>query len=45
MKFSLRACALALFALASVHAQTAPPAGFTALFNGKDLAGKIRHFS
>ena len=39
MKFSLRACALAFITLASAHAQTAPPAGFAALFNGKDLAG------
>ena len=39
MKFSLSTCALVLFTLASAHAQTAPPAGFTALFNGKDLAG------
>ena len=39
MKSSLRACALALLSLASAHAQTAPPAGFTALFNGKDLTG------
>ena len=39
MKFSLRACVLALLSLASAHAQTAPPAGFTALFNGKDLTG------
>ena len=39
MKISLRTCALALLSIASAHAQTAPPAGFTALFNGKDLTG------
>jgi len=39
MNFSLRTCALALISFASAHAQTAPPAGFTALFNGKDLTG------
>ena len=39
MKSSILACALALLTLSSVHAQTAPPEGFTALFNGKDLAG------
>ncbi len=39
MKSSLRACAFALLSLAAAHAQTAPPAGFTALFNGKDLTG------
>ncbi len=39
MKISLHACALALLSLAAAHAQTAPPAGFTTLFNGKDLTG------
>ena len=39
MKFTLRTCALALLSLASAYAQTAPPAGFTTLFNGRDLAG------
>lgn len=39
MKSSLAACAFALFSIVSTQAQTAPPAGFTALFNGKDLAG------
>ena len=39
MKLFLRAAALALFTLGSAGAQTAPPEGFTALFNGKDLTG------
>ena len=39
MKSSLAVCALAFLTLASAHAEPAPPAGFTALFNGKDLTG------
>ena len=39
MKSSLAVCALAFLTLASGHAEPAPPAGFTALFNGKDLRG------
>jgi len=31
--------AVAAIGVASLHAQDAPPAGFTSLFNGKDLAG------
>jgi hypothetical protein len=31
--------AVATIGVASLHAQDAPPAGFTSLFNGKDLAG------
>ena len=30
---------VAVLGVASLHAQDAPPAGFTSLFNGKDLAG------
>ena len=39
MKLRLLSCALAFCLLAPLCAQTAPPDGFTALFNGKDLAG------
>jgi len=38
MKLPLLACALAFFSVAT-QAQTVPPAGFAALFNGKDLTG------
>lgn len=39
MKLSLLALAAALFTLHTAHAQTPPPEGFTALFNGTDLTG------
>ncbi len=41
MKFSLtvRSLLASFFFATSAFAQVAPPAGFTALFNGKDLAG------
>jgi len=39
MKSPLAACAIAFLTLVPAHAQTEPPAGFTALFNGKDLTG------
>ena len=39
MKLSLLAVAAALFTIHAAHAEPAPPTGFTALFNGQDLAG------
>ena len=39
MQRSLLALAAALFTLPRVLAQTPPPEGFTALFNGTDLTG------
>ena len=39
MKLSLLALAAAVFTVHAAYAEPAPPAGFTALFNGKDLAG------
>ncbi len=39
MKLSLLALAVALCTIHAAQAEPAPPAGFTALFNGKDLTG------
>ena len=39
MKLSLLAVAAALFTVHAAYAEPVPPAGFTALFNGQDLAG------